>query len=249
MATFSALRAASRPWMGPPRALAVRHYSPTNSPRLEHVSLGEFVSELAEDAVAASEGLLAGLHGGALGIHPPWWATIAIAALGLRIAVAPLRLYAAAKGARLGQAVAAALAAAPPPPAPLAHKEQARRALTEMHRQGGHPFYGLLPAALHVPLLLAVGGALRRMSSPPPHAVDGWEAGGLAFFEDLAAPSPALTAVVVAAHVLTIRWLFPPAQTGRRLYYAMQGLAVLSGGLLAGLPAVRSHVPGKVGNC
>lgn len=235
-------------------------YSNTAIPKIKNVGFGEFCADLFHSGIVQTQASLEALHS-STGL--PWWGCIIIGASAARLLILPIRIYALQQSLLLGQANQAVARQAPTLRAATKDPRKLRAELgkswvMEMRERGTHPFRMLLPVALHVPLFLALGGALRRMSDIPfwgvgedrlGGAVEGWSTEGLLFFTDLAVTNPLLTVITVVSNLLTIEWIFRtrPATIAKALetkpvhkmplYWLMHGLGGISAVILWFLPA------------
>lgn len=227
---------------------------------MANVGFGEFCADVFHSGIVQTQSLLETVHS-STGL--PWWGCIIIGASTARLLILPIRIYALQQSlllSRANQAVArqaSTLRAVTKDPRKL-RAELGKSWVIEMRERGTHPFRTLLPIALHIPLFLALGGALRRMSNIPfwgagedrlGGAVEGWHTEGLLFFTDLAVTNPSLTMLTVLSNLLTIEWIFrtrsaAAVKTLERkpvhkmpLYWLMHGLGGVSAVILWFLPA------------
>lgn len=234
-----------------------RAYSDATAPKMTHVGFGEFCLDVFYAGVVETQSALETLHfAGGL----PWWACISTGAAAARLLVLPLRIFALQQSLLLAQANQAVAQRVPLLRATTTDPRRLRAELGKswmaaLRERGTHPFRTLLPVVLHVPLFLALGAAVRRMSDVPflgigaeqlgGGPVEGWSAGGLLFFADLAATNLILTVTAVLSNLLAIEWIFrgsrlekagrPPHK--RLLYWLMHGLGIVSAPILWILPA------------
>lgn len=166
----------------------------------------------------------------------PWWTTIMVAGISLRILLLPIRISTLLHQGRQRRANQDLTANLPTLKIRLQNtiKEEriakdkipsfvrirmGREWLDAMRKRNTHPLRNLLPIMLHLPLLFTVSACLRKMSAYPwpfsseeqvamESVVDGWPTGGLLFFSNLGLPSLPLTAIVVLSNVLTVQWIF-----------------------------------------
>lgn len=222
--------------------------------RLTNVGFWETVGELFHDlGIVPMQHALERLHATT---NLPWWGCIVGGAVGLRILVLPLRLYGLQQSLLLGRAKMDILPQIPKLRALHDAQGEFNRAatrawLTAAQTRNTHPFRPWTPLMLHLPLIVATGGAIRKMSAFPVlglittgTAVAGWETGGI-FGGDLGVTNGWLTAVVVASNVGTIEWIFrrghssennskPPQKRG--LYWIMHSVNVVGAWILSLLP-------------
>lgn len=221
--------------------------------KLTNVGFWETTGELFHDlGVVPAQQMLEGLHSS---IGLPWWGCIVGGAVGIRLVVLPLRLYGLQQSLLLGRAKSDIVPQIPHLRA--THRESgkfnravANALLEAVKARKTHPFRVFTPLLAHLPLIVAMGGALRKMSAFPVFglaatglAVPGWDVGGV-FGGNLGVADGWMTAMVVASNVATIEWIFrqgaakkeqtPPHRRG--LYWIMHGVNAVGAWVLSWLP-------------
>lgn len=221
------------------------------------------VSSLFNDGVKTAQGLIEGMH---VLSGLPWWSCIVAASLASRLLLLPLRLHAARQTALLLAARSDAALQLSQRRALLskqsADKADEKTFVNEAYRRamqerGTSPFGSILPGLLHLPLLLLMTAALRRMSAVPwlgsgdadqcGEMVTGWSQGGLPLFSDLSLPSWPLTAIVSLSNAFSIYYLMHPRRIGLEketssrlrwgIYWMTHGFNLLGTAILAMMPS------------